>query len=60
MGIEVVVLYIVYAIVGGVVVNTTVAVTGDVLVANRESNSKKYVACQENSKNDAISCKGLE
>lgn len=60
MGIELVALYAIWSIVGGVVVHTTVAVTGDVMVANRKSNAEKYVACQANTKNDAQSCKGLE
>lgn len=60
MGIELVVLYAVYAIVGGTVLHTTIAVTGDIVVASKTSNSEKYVACQRNPNNDAESCKGLE
>ena len=60
MLLEIVLLYAVYAIVGGTVVHTTIAVTGDVWVASKQTNSEKYVACQKNEKNDAESCKGLE
>jgi hypothetical protein len=60
MGIELVLLYCVYAITGGVVVNTTISVLGDISVANSKESSEKYVACQANEKNDASTCKGLE
>jgi hypothetical protein len=60
MLIEIAVLYAIYAIVGGVVVNTAVSVTGEVLVVNKKTNADKYVSCQKNDKNDANSCKGLE
>jgi len=60
MGIELVVLYCVYAIVGGVVVNTSINVVGEISVANSKESSEKYVACQANESNDASSCKGLE
>jgi len=60
MGTELVVLYCVYAIVGGTILNTTISVTGDVIKTVEESSAKKYVACQENDKNDATSCKDLE
>jgi hypothetical protein len=60
MGIELVVLYCVYAVVGGTVLHTTISVTGDIVTASKEANAEKYVACQQNQKNDASSCKGLE
>jgi hypothetical protein len=60
MLIEIAVLYAVYAISGALVVNTTVAIVGDIVTTSSKSNGQKYVACQANPKNDAKECKGLE
>lgn len=60
MGIELVILYCVYAITGGIVVNTTVGVISEISVANSKEAADKYVACQANPKNDAATCQGLE
>jgi hypothetical protein len=60
MGIELVVLYCVYAIVGGTITHTTISVVGDVLVASKETNAKKYTACQSNQHGSPTECKGLE
>jgi hypothetical protein len=60
MGIELVVLYCIYAISGAVVVNTALDLTGELTMQFSKANTKKYVACQNNPKNDASSCKGLE
>lgn len=60
MGLELVVLYCVYAITAGLVVNTTISVVGDTMQTSKKTNADKYVACQRNARNDAASCKNLE
>lgn len=60
MGIELVVLYSIYAIAGSIFGITAIGVAENITVTVIESNAQKYVACQENRKNDATSCKGLE
>jgi hypothetical protein len=60
MGIELVVLYSIYAIAGSIFGATAVGVAENITVTMVKANADKYVACQENAKNDAASCKGLE
>lgn len=60
MGLELVILYAVYAVCGTVALSTIVGATTEIISVSKTTNADKYVACQQNSKNDAESCKGLE
>lgn len=60
MGVELAILYAIYAICGAVTVNTVVGATAQVISVHKTANAEKYVACQKNPKNSAESCKGLE
>ena len=60
MLIEMVVLYSIYAISGAVFGITAIGVAENITVTMVKANADKYVACQENNKNDAVTCKGLE
>lgn len=60
MGIELIVLYSIYAISAATFGVVTVSVTENITTTIVKANAEKYVACQENKKNDAQTCKDLE
>jgi hypothetical protein len=60
MGLELVVLYCVYAIVGGTVTHTTISVVGDIWTNSQTTQSQRYGDCLKNSQGTPETCKKNE
>jgi uncharacterized membrane protein len=59
MGLEIVLLYIVYAVSGAFVANKAIDVTRDLIVIEKVNNTERYVACTKMRDSTTRECKEI-